>query len=169
MAGTTGTGTTGTTGTTPSTTPSTTTPPARKGFGGTFVTLGAVGLGLLLFAAWLAFRSDESSRIEDGKEYALAYSYLVDFDTGGRGRVFDFSDRNLPRTSIVVPLADERGPLTRTNSALPPSTARKVREKVTARVIEGVEYPGYEYVMWEYNFTHATNQTHIPTVTPKKD
>src|SRR3989338_8516815 len=91
---------------------------------------------------------------EEGKSYTLAYTYLSDIKGVGAGRTFDFADRNLPRTSIVVPLKDARGPLVFENPNLRGGTVIKKRIKVSKRVIEGVEYPAYEYIIWEFNFTH---------------
>lgn len=149
----------------------TTTSTVSSKFGRLFLAFIAFAvLVAVLGLAWYFWPTGDG--IENGKEYALAYSYKAILKTSkgrlvGDGRVFDFADRNVPRTSIPVPLYDERGLLVRENSFLKPSTARKMRMRVMAKVVEGVEYPGYEYVVWEYNFSHVTNQTHIPVVIVK--
>ena len=107
--------------------------------------------------------------IEAGKTYALAYTYKVTIKGEGPGRVFDFADRSLPRTSVVVPLRDRRGmSLVEENSAMPPSTVRKVVVSVPTRVVEGVTYPGNTYVVWQYHLSVKSEQSVVPTVTPRK-
>ena len=108
--------------------------------------------------------------IEVGRTYALAMSYKSTMKgSGAPSRVFDFADRNLPRTSIAVPLSDARGmPLVRENRNLPPSTVRKVRGSVPTMWVEGVRYPGYSYVEWQYHFGTEAVQSVIPTITPAK-
>lgn len=104
------------------------------------------------------------------RTYAIAYSYKATIKGGGpAARVFDFADRNLPRTSIVVPLRDDRGmPLVTENPNLPPSTVRKVVGIVPTREVEGVTYPGYSYVEWQYHLGVAEPQSVVPVVTPSK-
>ena len=141
--------------------------------------VGCVVAAILIFGGIavtiLGFIDNEG--IEDGKSYDLAYTYLSDLKIPGvgslgkgtiPGRTFDFADRNLPRNSIVVPLRDERGPLVFENASLKPGTVRKQRIKIAKREIEGIKYPAYEYVIWEFNLNHKTEQKHIPVVTPKK-
>ena len=121
----------------------------------------AMGIGLALAIM------NNGDGFEEGKSYALAYTYLSDIKGVGAGRTFDFADRNLPRVSIVVPLEDARGPLVFENPNLKPGTVMKKRIKVAKRVIEGIEYPAYEYVIWGFNFNLKTKQEFIPMVTPK--
>lgn len=109
--------------------------------------------------------------IEDGKNYRLAATYKVQIEYAPNrkvpGRVFDFADRNLPRTSIAVPTADDRGiPLISVNPNLPKSMVRKTRVQVPSREIEGVIYPAYEYVLWEYNTASVEIQHIEPPVVP---
>lgn len=118
---------------------------------------------------WL---SSDSDGIQVGKNYQLAYSFLTDIKTSQGtipGRQFDFADRNLPRTSIIVPVRDERGiVIARENYDLPPSTIRKVQGHIPAKTIEGVTYPAYDYTAWEYHFSVKAPQEIIPTVTPHR-
>ena len=106
--------------------------------------------------------------IEISKNYALAYTYKATLKGGTPARVFDFADRNLPRLSVVVPLADERGmTLVRENRNLPPSTVRKVVGRVPTSVVESVTYPGYDYVLWEYHMSVKAPQSVVPEITPR--
>lgn len=130
------------------------------------VTLAFLGFSLVVLGLFGRGRGDG---IEAGRAYALAYTYKVTIKGGGPGRVFDFADRSLPRTSIVVPLYDDRGmPLVRENQSLPPSTVRKVIASVPTRKMEGVTYPGYTYVLWEYNLGVKEPQSVVPTITPNR-
>lgn len=123
----------------------------------------AVGFGGLFYYG-LFGRGDG---IENGKVYGLAYSYKATLKGGTPARVFDFADRNLPRTSVVVPLHDDRGmSLVRENRSLPPSTIRKVTASVPTRTVEGVIYPGYNYVEWQYHLGVKEPQSVVPVVTP---
>jgi len=107
--------------------------------------------------------------IEPGKTYALAYSYKATIKGGTPARVFDFSDRSLPRTSVVVPLRDDRGmPLVEEISSMPQSTVRKVVASVPTRTVEGVTYPGYTYVVWQYHLSVVGSQSVVPEVIPGK-
>ncbi len=130
-------------------------------------------VGLIVFIAiavvvpW--FIVGRGDGIEAGKVYGLAYSYKATLKGGMPARVFDFADRSLPRTSIVVPLVDDRDmPLVRENLNLPASTVRKVIGSVPTRRVEGVTYPGYTYVEWQYHLTVVGPQSVVPTVTPSK-
>lgn len=155
--------------------PTTTTATSRRASASRTFGIAAVAV-LLAFLGWYFWpEGGNGGAIEEGKSYALAYSYKVyvkesaEAKTVEEGRIFDFADRNIPRSGIPVPISDGRNFLVRENLGLSPSTARKIRERVRARVWEGVKYPGYEFVVWEYNFAHTTNQTHVPTVVLKKD
>jgi hypothetical protein len=110
--------------------------------------------------------------IETGKNYRLAASFGVDITQGKDkipGRQFDFADRNLPQTSIVVPETDERGvKIAVFDTNLPPSTVKKVMVNVPERQIEGVKYPAYSYPQWRYNMGTVEIQSVRPTVVPKK-
>ncbi len=107
--------------------------------------------------------------IETNKVYALAFTYKATIKGGGDARVFDFADRSLPRTSVVVPVRDDRGmPLIEEVDSLPPSTVRKVVATVPTRVVEDVTYPGYTYVVWQYHLSVKSEQSVVPTVTPRK-
>ncbi len=117
----------------------------------------------------LAFRNFGGDGIETGRTYALAYSYKAVIKGGTTARVFDFANRSFPRTSIVVPLYDDRGmPLVRENSDLPPSSVRKIVASVPTRTVEGVTYPGYTYVEWQYHLSVVGPQSVVPVVTPSK-
>ena len=125
---------------------------------GTVIVLGAIALGEM-------FHDDG---IEPGKTYALAYTYKATVK-GVPYRVFAFKDRNLPRTDIAVPVQDERGmALVRENPNLPPSTIRKIIAMVPTRRVEGVTYPGYTYVLWEYRMSVKEPQGVVPEITPRK-
>lgn len=83
--------------------------------------------------------------------------------------MFDFADRNLPRVSIAVPAKDERGiELVKLNPNLPKSTVRKNLVRVPKRELEGVVYPAYKYVLWEYNLATVEIQGIDPPVIPKR-
>ncbi|MBI2062598.1 MAG: hypothetical protein HYT64_02830 [Candidatus Yanofskybacteria bacterium] len=135
-----------------------------------FATIGACFLAafVVVGSTYLLFgRSGDG--IEAGKTYALAYTYKATLKGGGPARVFDFADRNLPRTSVIVPLNDDRGmPLVEEISSMPPSTVRKVVASVSTRVIEGVTYPGYTYVVWQYHLSVVGPQSVVPEVIPSK-
>lgn len=121
--------------------------------------------GVAVFGFW----GRRGDGIEVGKTYALAYTYKATIKGGGPGRVFDFVDRNLPRTSVVVPIRDDRGmPLVEETPSMPPSSVRKIVASVPTRVVEGVTYPGYTYVVWQYNLGVKEPQSVVPTVTPSK-
>src|SRR3989344_8551272 len=125
-----------------------------------------MGLGIRMF-------SGPDDGIEEGKAYKLAATYKVQIEYAPKnlvpGRVFDFADRNLPRTSIAVPMADDRGiALVMPNPKLPQSTVRKSRVQVPKRVVEDVVYPAYEYVLWEYNLSNVEIQSIDPPVVPKR-
>ncbi|MBI2057557.1 MAG: hypothetical protein HYT63_01040 [Candidatus Yanofskybacteria bacterium] len=126
-----------------------------------------VGSGIVIALSYI-----NSDGFEEGKNYALAYTYLSDIRVPGRGvvagRTFDFADRNLPRNSIVVPLSDERGRLCWEDPLLAPGTVRKSRFYVQEQRVEGITYPGYWVVVWRFNFNTKSEQKHIPTVIPKK-
>lgn len=135
--------------------------------------LKAFGAGL--FVALVALISvitmhSDGDDIEEGKVYALAYTYKSDIKGSNlQGRVFDFADRNLPRPSILVPVRDERGiELVREYTNMAPSTVRKMRVRIREKVIEGVKYPAYEYVEWQFRFATREVQDHVPTVIPRK-
>jgi hypothetical protein len=130
-------------------------------------------VGALLLVALVVgyqFIGSDSDGIEEGKTYALAATYKAAIKGSSlEGRVFDFADRNLPRVSILVPVKDERGvAIVRENSNLPPSSVRKVRVQVTRKELEGVVYPGYEYIEWQYHAATVEIQNVTPLVTPKK-
>ena len=132
-----------------------------------------IGVGMLIAIVAtlgaLIFGGGGGDGIENNKVYALAFTYKATIKGGGPARVFDFADRSLPRTSVVVPLRDRRGmPLVEETSAMPPSTVRKVVASVPTRVVEGVTYPGYTYVVWQYNLRVKSEQSVVPTVTPSK-
>lgn len=130
----------------------------------------AVGVVVILIIAAIPFMRSDSDGIEDGKTYALAMTYKTTIKNGNvEGRVFDFADRNLPRTSILVPIRDERGvELVKEVDSMAPSTVRKVRIRVPRTVIEGVTYPAYEYVQWQFRYATREVQQHVPTVTPRQ-
>lgn len=129
----------------------------------------AVVLGFLAVTAIVFNFGRSGDGIETGKTYALAYTYKVTIKGGGPGRVFDFADRSLPRTSIVAPVRDDRGmPLIEEISSMPPSSVRKIVASVPTRVVEGVTYPGYTYVVWQYNLGVKEPQSVIPEVKPRK-
>lgn len=114
------------------------------------------------------------SAIEEGVPYSLGYTYLVDLEYGDgegisqRARVFDFADRNLPEKSIVVPLEDANGILlVKRNSELPVNSVQKVRIKIADRNIEGVVYPAYEFVRWEFNPGTTEAQSVVPKMKPR--
>lgn len=132
-----------------------------------------VGIVIFVFVLGVQMFSGPDDGIENGKNYRLAATYKVRIEyTAGKtipGRVFDFADRNLPRTSIAVPMEDTRGvPLVRINSKLPPSTVRKMFVQVPQQVVEGVVYPAYEYVLWEYSTASVEIQHIEPPVVPKR-
>ena len=130
-----------------------------------------IGVGMLIaiVATLGALIFGGGDGIEAGKTYALAYTYKATIKGEGPARVFDFADRSLPRTSVVVPLRDRRGmPLVEENSSMSPSTVRKIEARVPTRVVEGVRYPGYTYVVWQYNLSVKSEQSVVPTVTPSK-
>ena len=131
----------------------------------TVLMVSIVGLGI-----WIS--SDDGDGIEEGKNYRLAATYKVRIEYApGKtipGRVFDFADRNLPRTSVAVPVEDARGiALVRQNSNLPKSTVRKSRIRVLKQVVDDVVYPAYEYVLWEYSTAIVEVQNIDPPVIPK--
>ncbi len=137
----------------------------------------AMVLGLVVLVFFVGFflaRSSDRSTIEEWKVYKLGYTYLANLDLNdGKGgteaaRVFDFSDRNLPERSIIVPLADANSiPLVERNPKLPASSIRKVRIRVAGRTIEGVEYPAYEFVRWEFNPGTTETQSVVPKMKPR--
>ena len=130
-----------------------------------------IGVGMLIaiVATLGALIFGGGDGIEAGKTYALAYTYKATIKGGGQARVFDFADRSLLRTSVVVPLSDDRGmPLVRENTSLPVSTVRKIEASVPTRVVEGVTYPGYNYVEWQYHLSVVGPQSIIPVVKPSK-
>lgn len=113
-----------------------------------------------------------ASTIEEGVPYGIGYSYLADLDMGDgqveRARVFDFADRNLPERSLVVPLKDLNNvPLVVANFELPVGTVQKVRIMIAERSIEGVVYPAYEFVRWEYRFETTEKQSVVPVLKPR--
>ncbi|MDP3697221.1 MAG: hypothetical protein Q8R55_04305 [Candidatus Taylorbacteria bacterium] len=131
-----------------------------------------IGVGILLaFLAGLWVFYPVAS-IEEGVPYSLGYTYLADLEVGDgqleRARVFDFSDRNLPEKSIIVPLVDANGiPLVRRNADLPINTVQKVRIQVPGRTVEGVAYPAYEFVRWEFNPSTTETQSIVPVIKPQ--
>ncbi len=121
-------------------------------------------------AYWTYSRA--KSAIEEGVSYALGYTYLVDLedDDGNfeRARVFDFADRNLPERSIIVPLEDANGILlVKRNPELPVNSVQKVQIQIAERNIEGVVYPAYEFVRWEYNPGTTEAQSVVPKMKPR--
>ena len=131
------------------------------------------GIAVIVFAFVLGgayFMTADNDGIEEGKVYALAYTYKANLKGSSiEGRVFDFADRNLPRTSILVPVRDARGiALVREVETMTPSTIRKMRIRVPAVKVEGVLYPAYEYVEWQYRLGTREPQSVVPTVIPKK-
>ncbi|MBP9822343.1 MAG: hypothetical protein KBC81_02800 [Candidatus Pacebacteria bacterium] len=129
-----------------------------------------LALVLVLGFAYTSWVSSDSDGIKEGQVYALAYTYKTTIKGSSvEGRVFDFADRNLPRTSILVPVQDGHGIfLTKENPSLPESTVRKMRVRVPMIKIEGVTYPGYEYVEWQYHLGTTATQSVVPTVIPRK-
>ncbi len=132
-------------------------------------------LAISVVVAFVGVRvfSGPDDGIQLGKNYKLAASYRAQIEMSpGKtipGRVFDFADRNMPRSSIAVPTQDERGvTLVKLNTTLPPSTVRKSRVSVPKRVIEDVVYPAYEYVLWEYNLATVEVQGIDPPVIPRR-
>lgn len=132
-----------------------------------------VGAAVVLIAVFVGyqFTGSDSDGIEEGKVYALAATYKAAIKGSPlEGRVFDFADRNLPRVSILVPVRDERGvAIVKENPQLPPSTIRKVRVRVSRKELEGVVYPAYEYIEWQYHAAKVEIQSVTPVVTPKKN
>ena len=133
-----------------------------------------ISAGIALFFGAIIviwFMSPVGDGFEEGKEYALAYTYLsyikMPDETTIQGRTFDFADRNLPRTSVVVPLRDSNGLLVLENRSKP-GTVTKFRRKVPKRIIDGVTYPAYEYIFWGFSFNLKSEQEFIPLVIPKK-
>ena len=117
-----------------------------------FAIAGAIVIVFAFVLGGAYFMTADSDGIVEGKVYGLAYTYKTDIKGSTvEGRVFDFADRNLPRTSILVPVRDARGiPLAREVDTMAPSTIRKMRVRVSAVKVEGVLYPAYEYVEWQY-------------------
>jgi hypothetical protein len=133
----------------------------------------AVFLAITLL--WLGMKTFSSSDdIPLGKELKLAAMYHVEIENGkGKptisGRMFDFADRTLPRTSIAVPERDPRGAqIVYLDQTLPPATLKKVMVNVEARKIEGVEYPAYSYPQFRYNTGSVEIQTVRPVVVPRQ-
>lgn len=127
-------------------------------------------VAIVVIVMGIRYVNSDGDGIVEGQEYGLAMTYKsVVEETGEDARVFDFSDRNLPRTSILVPMRDERGiPLVVENPEMTPSTVRKIRVQVPKRVVEDVVYPAYEYVRWEFRFSTREVQGHVPNVTPRR-
>ncbi len=144
--------------------------------------LTAVALGVVLIVFFVGFflaRSNERPGIEEGQEYSFGYTYVADMrrpevvddqSEGGteRVRVFDFSDRNFPEKSIIVPLDNGNGvPVLVLNPALSPNTIILMRVRLSQRMIDGVTYPDYEFLRWEYNVGKQEPQSIIPTLKPR--
>lgn len=111
--------------------------------------------------------------IQNDKLYRLAATYRarIEYAPGKTlpGRVFDFADRNLPRTSILVPVRDDRGvELVKINPGLPAGMLRKVIVQVPERIVEGVRYPAYTYPQWEYSPNVLEIQHVEPPVIPRR-
>jgi hypothetical protein len=132
------------------------------------------GVVLLVALGASKLLSNPGDGIEVGKQLKLAATYKVDIDQGkGKapisGRVFDFADRNLPRTSLTVPESDPRGArIVYLDTSLPAATLTKVIVNVEARKIEGVDYPAYSYPQFRYNTGTVEIQTIKPLVIPKR-
>lgn len=126
--------------------------------------------------------SDPDDGVEYDKVYGLAKSFPVEMEMPNGaaipGRQFDFADRNVPVTSIVVPDKDPRGvpvvvwdnslTLMKTKAGKPMGVVRKVLVKVMAREIEGEPYPAYEYPQWRYRLAYVDEAIHTPRVIPKR-
>jgi hypothetical protein len=136
----------------------------------------AGGMGVVLLVLFGANRllSTPDDGIPVGQELKLAATYLVEIEQGKgkapiEGRVFDFADRNLPRTSLTVPETDPRGArIVYLDTQMPASTLKKVIVTVEARTIEGVNYPAYTYPQFRYNRGTVEIQSIKPRVIPKK-
>ena len=111
-----------------------------------------------------------------GKVVKLTKIHRVDMDMpNGRvvqAREFMFYDRE-KYPSLLVPLKDERGnDLTMDlvdDPKLPPGSFRLVQRFVQPRTIEGVNYPGYYYIVAEYHLSQPLEpQIYIPRVKPRK-
>lgn len=134
-----------------------------------------MGLGIRMF-------SGPDDGVEYDKVYGLAKSFPVEMEMPNGaaipGRQFDFADRNVPVTSIVVPDKDSRGvpvvvwdeslTLMKTKDGKPMGVVRKVLVKVLAREIEGEPYPAYEYPQWRYHLAYADEPIHTPRIIPKR-
>jgi hypothetical protein len=129
----------------------------------------------VIVLVWQGMKTfSNSDGIPVGKELKLAAMYHVEIENGkGKptipGRMFDFADRTMPRTSIAVPERDPRGAqIIYLDQNLPPATLKKVIVNVEARKIEGIEYPAYSYPQFRYNTGSVEIQTVRPVVVPRQ-
>jgi len=132
----------------------------------------SAGIAVLsIMAAILFWTWTSEDKIEEGKIYPLAMTYLAHLQMpDGKvvdGRMFDFVDRNVVK-SKPVPLFDGRGLVVREISAMKLGTVKLVRQKRAGMAIEGVEYPPQEWLEWHFNYNLKSEQKFIPTIIVKK-
>ncbi len=126
---------------------------------------------LLLVGFWVYFLSSSDDKVEEGKIYPLAMTYLANLQMpDGKvvdGRMFDFVDRNIVK-SKPAPLFDGRGPIVREIPGMKPGTVKLIRQKRQGILVERVVYPPQEWLEWHFNYNFKSEQKFIPTIIVKK-
>jgi hypothetical protein len=112
-----------------------------------------------------AFTADE---FEYGKSYGLVSVKKVQFSGGNEGMAFEFADRNLPRTSIVVPFRLPNDPIefpmVVEDKTLPPGTAVPKAIRRGVQKFDGISYTGFVFPQWRYN----PDIPEMPTIAPRQ-
>lgn len=135
-----------------------------------FVGVGVVVL-LLVIGFWVYFLSSQDDKVEKGKVYSLAFTYLAKLQMpDGKvvpGRMFDFVDRNVVK-SKPAPLSDGRSTIVVEDLGMRTGTVVLLEKKIPSRTIEGIEYPAQEWSEWHFNFNQKSRQDFVPTIIVKK-